>query len=54
MLIIDCQYYIRTCLLCCSKNWIVKLKSFLVNKQILAIDKKDTRNIILLDIIIII
>ena len=54
MLIMNCQYYIKTCLLCRSENCIVRLKSFVADERILTIDEKDTHDVILLEIMTII
>jgi len=50
----NCQYYIKTCLLCRSENCIVRLKSFVADERILTIDEKDTHDVILLEIMTII
>ncbi len=54
MLIMNCQYHIKTCLLCCSENCIVRLKSFVADERILTIDEKDTHDVISLEIMTII
>ncbi len=54
MLIMNCQYHIKTCLLCHSENCIVRLKSFVADERILTIDEKDTHDVISLEIMTII
>ena len=54
MLIMNCQYHIETCLLCCSENRTVRLKPFFAGERMLAIDEKGTHDVISLDIMTII
>ena len=54
MPIVNCQYLIRTCLLCQSRNCIVRLKPLSTGKQILTVNDENTHNVIPLNILIII
>ena len=54
MLIINCQYYLETYLLCHFRNCTVRLKPFSADKQILAIDEEGICEVISLKILTVI